>query len=80
VNIEIQRASNLGDLHKKLNIDANSRISLRHLDRDGIQIWDLSTGNYFVINPLVSPMTVEQFHVEIPLWAVEIIECHATSY
>ena len=74
MNIEIQKASNLGPLHKKLNIDPDARVSVKGLDIDGMHVWDLSTGNYFVLNPLVTPMTFEKSHVQVPDWAVEIIQ------
>jgi hypothetical protein len=74
MRIEIQRASNLGQLHRQLGIASDSRISFQ-MNTDGqIEIWDLDTGRYFTIRAFDTPPTVYESEKQVPDWVREIIE------
>jgi len=76
MNIEIQRASNLGTLlYQRLNIDPDARISVSEIYGNAqIDIWDLATGRYFKVSNAASPPTVQQTIVEVPAWLSTIFE------
>jgi WD40 repeat protein len=75
MRIEIQRASNLGAIYRKLSIDPESRISFSGIGADGrFEIWDLVTGNYFAVSAFTDPPSIDVTQVPIPQWLRRIIE------
>ncbi|MGA2887704.1 MAG: hypothetical protein ABSE51_06595 [Terracidiphilus sp.] len=75
MRIEIQRASNLGQIHRTLGIDSDSRISFQMDARNGqIDIWDLTTGRYFTVSALDSPPTFNESAVKAPEWVEQIVQ------
>jgi hypothetical protein len=76
MNIEIQRAANLGTvLFQHLKIDPDSRICVSEIYGNGqIDIWDLATGRYFKTSNATTPPTVQQQVVEVPEWVQTIIQ------
>lgn len=74
MNVEIQRALNLGALHRTLGIDSDSRISVSGIGQDGqIEIWDLATGRYFTVSGPTSAPSVEVSPAPVPDWLKQII-------
>lgn len=73
--IEIQRASNLGPLHKTLGIESGSRVAICRRDPSGqIEIWDLGSQRYFTIGSMfTSSPTVIGTSKETPQWLQAII-------
>jgi hypothetical protein len=76
MNIEIQRAANLGTiLYQHLKIDPDSRICVSEIYGNAqIDVWDLATGRYFKISNATTPPTVDQTIVEVPGWLSTIFE------
>jgi hypothetical protein len=76
MNIEIQRAVNLGTLqYQQLNIDPNSRVCVGEPYGNGLaEVWDLATGRYFKLSNATNPPTFEQSIVPVPGWLSTIFE------
>jgi hypothetical protein len=75
MRVEIQRASNLGAIHRKLGIDPESRISVSVIDSEGrFEVWDLATGNHFTVSAFANPPSIDIAQVPVPQWIKRIIE------